>query len=85
MRHVDRERVLSKRSVDYDVGDEDYQQDEVFSASEVIGNIFNENDTLSGLNRFGKDDGEFRSEFFLCLLDLKKTSNNFDKHSIQTY
>lgn len=59
MRHVDRERILAKRSVDYDVGDEDYQQDEVFSASEVIGNIFNENDTLSGLDGFGKDNGEF--------------------------
>jgi hypothetical protein len=60
MRHVDRERILAKRSVDYDIeNDEDYQQDEVFSASEVIGNIFNENDTLSGLDGFGKDSGEF--------------------------
>lgn len=59
MRHVDRERILAKRSVDYDIGDEeDYQHDEVFSASEVIGNIFNENDTLSGLDGFGKENGE---------------------------
>jgi hypothetical protein len=58
MRHVDTERILSKRSVDYDVGDMDYQQDEVFSASEVIGNIFNENDTLTGNDGFGKDNGE---------------------------
>jgi hypothetical protein len=58
MRHVDTERILAKRSVDYDVGDMDYQQDEVFSASEVIGNIFNENDTLTGYDGFGKDNGE---------------------------
>lgn len=50
MRHVDNDRVLAKRSVEYQ--EEDYPQDEVFSAAEVIGNIFNENDTLS------KTDGE---------------------------
>lgn len=57
MRHVDNEdRILSKRSIDYQ--EEDYPQDEVFSASEVIGNIFNENDTISALDS-GKDNGEF--------------------------
>lgn len=55
MRHVDTARILAKRSVDYDVGDADYQQEEVYSASEVVGNIFNENDTLTG---FGKENGE---------------------------
>lgn len=56
MRHVDDERVLAKRSVDYQ--EEDYPQDEVFSASEVIGNIFNENDTLAAFES-GKENGEF--------------------------
>lgn len=56
MRHVDNERVLAKRSIDY--LDEDYpQQDEVFSASEVVGNIFNENDTLSSFEA-GRESGE---------------------------
>lgn len=56
MRHfdVDDERILSKRSVDY--VEEDYPQDEVFSATEVIGNIFNENDTISAFD--GKDSGK---------------------------
>lgn len=54
MRHVDRERILSKRSVEYQ--EEDYPQDEVFSASEVVGNIFNENDTLAAFGS-GKENG----------------------------
>ena len=58
IRHVDTARILAKRSVDYDVGDADYQQEEVYSASEVVGNIFNENDTLTGNDGFGKDNGE---------------------------
>lgn len=58
MRHFDEERVLSKRSVDY--LEDDYPQDEVFSASEVIGNIFNENDTLSSFEG-GKESGEIKS------------------------
>lgn len=56
MRHVDDERMLSKRSVEYQ--EEDYPQDEVvFSAAEVIGNIFNENDSISTLDG-GKENGE---------------------------
>jgi hypothetical protein len=57
MRHVDNEdRVLAKRSVEYQ--EEDYPHDEVFSPSEVIGNIFNENDTLSSKIDRGRDNGE---------------------------
>lgn len=63
MRHIDGGRILSKRSVDYE--EEDYPQDslneaEVFSASEVIGNIFNENDSIPSLEN-GKENGEFCS------------------------
>lgn len=51
--HNDNEKILAKRSVE--LFDDDYPQDEIFSPSEVIGNIFNENDTLT----FGgiKDNG----------------------------
>lgn len=58
MRHVDNEKTLSKRSVEYQ--EEDYPQDsasEVFSASEVVGNIFNENDTLAAFEG-GKNNGK---------------------------
>jgi hypothetical protein len=55
MRHVDEDRTMVKRSLG-EYQDEDYPQDEVFSASEVIGNIFNENDTMS--LRSGRDNGE---------------------------
>lgn len=62
MRHVDNaERILAKRSVEYQ--EEDYPQDEVFSASEVIGNIFNENDTMSRAFEGGKDNGEIFCQF----------------------
>lgn len=56
MRHVDNERILAKRSLDYQ--EEDYPQDEVFSPSEVVGNIFNENDTLAAFDGV-KGNGEF--------------------------
>lgn len=66
MRHVDNEdRILAKRSIDYQ--EEDYPQDEVFSASEVIGNIFNENDTISAL-----DSGKDRSKYREITLKIKK-------------
>lgn len=79
MRHVDNEKTLSKRSVEYQ--EEDYPQDEVFSASEVVGNIFNENDTLAAFEG-GKSNGkpptaalsyEFLTDFFsdLYLYDLE--------------
>lgn len=56
MRHVDTDRILAKRSLDYQ--EDDYPQDEVFSASEVIGNIFNENDTSSNRYEGGRENGE---------------------------
>jgi hypothetical protein len=39
------EKMLAKRSAEF--GEEDYPQNEVFSASEVVGNIYNANDTLA--------------------------------------
>lgn len=61
MRHVDNEKVLSKRSVEYQ--EEDYPQDEVFSASEVVGNIFNENDTLAAFEG-GRNNGKLPTVAF---------------------
>jgi hypothetical protein len=40
---------VNKRSVNKYRDDQDDLPDEVFIASEVIGNIFNENDTIPGL------------------------------------
>lgn len=39
------EKMLAKRSAEF--SEEDYPQNEVFSASEVVGNIYNANDTLA--------------------------------------
>lgn len=53
--HNDAEKIF-KRSIDYQ-DDEAFVSD-VYSASEVIGNIFNENDTIRDpLSRSGKYDG----------------------------
>jgi hypothetical protein len=50
------EKKHSKRSIDYQ-DDEIIIPDEVYSPSEVIGNIFNENDTRRSVESDGKDDG----------------------------
>lgn len=41
------EKMLAKRSAEYPAPEEDYPVNEVFSPGEVVGNIFNANDSLS--------------------------------------
>jgi hypothetical protein len=67
IRHVDEDHTLSKRSLG-EYQDEDYPQDEVFSASEVIGNIFNENDTTTYDS--GRDNGEMIDSFAVNLREF---------------
>lgn len=76
MRHVDRERILSKRSVNSEYQEEDYPQDEVFSASEVIGNIFNENDTLAAFGG-GKENGKYLKYLTHLSKPLSSTVKSF--------
>lgn len=49
------EKMLAKRSVEYPAPEEDYPVNEVFSPGEVVGNIFNANDSLSA---FAAKNGE---------------------------
>lgn len=69
-RHFDNGMRLSKRSVEYQK--EDYPEDEVFTASEVVGNIFNENDTLSDFDG-GKNNGKPMITFSSCYVSFHFT------------
>lgn len=60
------EKMLAKRSAEYPVVEEEYPVNEVFSPGEVVGNIFNANDSLS---EFAARNGERMRNFLFLQLN----------------